>query len=91
MSELDRALDTMKCLQATYRDLKQRGGRGLVKVPYTVMESGLNSCSFGHNYVLFYLNFAVSLPPTSCTEHIRQPQRTKCNVSSCITNEALRL
>lgn len=34
---------------------------------------------------------AVSLPPTSCTEYIRQPQRTKCNVSSCITNEGLRL
>ena len=47
MSELDRALDTMKCLRATYRDLKQRGGRGLVKVPYTGVESGLNSCSFG--------------------------------------------
>lgn len=45
MSELDRALDTMKCLQATYRNLKRRDGRRLVKVPYTVMESGLNSCS----------------------------------------------
>ena len=45
MSEPDRALDTAKCPQATYRDLKPRGGRGLVEVPYTVMESGLKSCS----------------------------------------------
>lgn len=72
--------------------LRPTAGRGLVEVTYTVTELGLTPCSL-------LSRLSALLPQLCCTPFLpqivqniaRQPQRTKCDVSSCITNEGHRL